>query len=128
MRNVPFPIEVIICGQYIWIAIPVKKAARSGLMPLSVTLDYTDAMVLPGSTSIGQIDSPSEVVAAGSLKPMPALDSASRNEVSVVGSACAGAAIVTAVATPTKVTVRLRFALFTGATLVYSGHIDYTVV
>ena len=60
----PFPIEVIICGQYIWIAIPVKKAARSGLRPLSVTLEYTDAMFLPGSTSIGQIDSPSEVVAA----------------------------------------------------------------
>ena len=59
---------------------------------------------------------------------MPALVSAERNESSVVGSACAGAATITAVATPIKVTVRLRFALFTGTTLVYSGHIDNTVV
>jgi hypothetical protein len=56
------------------------------------------------------------------------LVSAERNELSVVGSACTGAATITAVATPTKVTVRLRFALFTGTTLVYSGHIDNTVI
>jgi hypothetical protein len=45
----------------------------------------------------------------------------------LAGSADAGDASVTAVATPTKVTVRLRFALFTGTTLVYSGLIDNTV-
>jgi hypothetical protein len=58
---------------------------------------------------------------------MPALVSALRKELSVIGSACAGAATVTAVATPTRVTVRYRFDLFTVATLVYSGHIDNTV-
>jgi hypothetical protein len=58
---------------------------------------------------------------------MPALLNAERNELSVIGSACAGAATVTAVAIPTNVTVRFRFALFTGTTLVNSGHIDNTV-
>src|ERR1700738_291496 len=58
---------------------------------------------------------------------MPALVSAPRKLLSVRGSACAGAATVTSVATPTKVTVRFRFALFTGTTLVHSSHIDNTV-
>jgi hypothetical protein len=58
---------------------------------------------------------------------MPALVSAERNELSVRGSACAGAASVIAVATPTKITVVFRFVVFTGVTLVYSGHIDNTV-
>jgi hypothetical protein len=38
-RNVPLPIEVIIDGQYIEIAMPVKNAAMSGLMPLLETVE-----------------------------------------------------------------------------------------
>ena len=116
----------MICGQYIDIAIPVKNDAIWGEMPWLPMLEATEANDCPGCTNIGQTDCPSEAVAFGSMKPMPALFSAERKE-SLVGSACAGAATVTAVATPTNVTVRLRFALFTVATLVYSGHIDNTV-
>ena len=38
-RKVPFPIEDIICGQYIEIAMPVKNAAISGGMPLFETVE-----------------------------------------------------------------------------------------
>jgi hypothetical protein len=59
---------------------------------------------------------------------MPALVSALRKELSVMGSAYAGAASVTAVAAPTKVAVSVRFALITGETLIHNGHIGNTVV
>jgi hypothetical protein len=59
---------------------------------------------------------------------MPALLSALRKELSVVGSADAGAASVTAVATPTKVAVIVDFALITEETLVHNGHIDNTAL
>ena len=52
-RKVPLPIEDIIDGQYIEMAMPVKNAAMSGEMPLFPTLDATPANDLPGSTSIG---------------------------------------------------------------------------
>ncbi len=58
---------------------------------------------------------------------MPALLSALRKVLSGFGSAEAGAARVTAVATPTKVAVRVRFAFITDATLDYNSHIDNTL-
>src|SRR5690349_10516388 len=58
---------------------------------------------------------------------MPASVSALRKLLLVTGSADAGAARLSAVATPTKVTVEYRFALFTETTLVDSSHIDNTV-
>ena len=67
--NVPLPIPDIIDGQYIDMAIPVKKAAMFGEMPLGAapTLEATEANDLPGSTSMGQIDWASATVLAGSL-------------------------------------------------------------
>jgi hypothetical protein len=38
-KNVPLPIEDIIDGQYIEIAMPVKNAAIWGLMPLLDTVE-----------------------------------------------------------------------------------------
>ena len=38
-RNVPLPIDPIIDGQYIDIAMPVKNEAMSGLMPLLATVE-----------------------------------------------------------------------------------------
>src|SRR5690242_15647462 len=58
---------------------------------------------------------------------MPASVSALRKLLLVTGSADAGAARLSAVATPTKVTVEYRFALFTETTLVDTSHIDNTV-
>ena len=49
LRNVPLPIDPIICGQYIDIAMPVKKAAMSGLMPLLETLE---SHLTPGSCPV----------------------------------------------------------------------------
>ena len=51
--NVPFPIPDTIDGQYIDMAMPVKKAAMSGEMPLGAapTLEATEAKDLPGSLS-----------------------------------------------------------------------------
>ena len=39
LRNVPLPIEDIIDGQYIDIAMPVKNDAIAGLMPLLETVE-----------------------------------------------------------------------------------------
>ena len=58
---------------------------------------------------------------------MPALVNAERNELSVMGSADAGAASVIAVAAPTRVTVKVRFALITEETLNDNSHIGNTV-
>ncbi len=41
LRKVPLPIEPIICGQYIDIAMPVKNDATPGEMPLSATVVAT---------------------------------------------------------------------------------------
>ncbi len=68
LRNVPLPIEPIICGQYIEIAMPVKKDAIPGLMPLSATVGRDLARTfLPGSTSIGHTRSPSCAVRSALL-------------------------------------------------------------
>lgn len=87
------PSEDTACGQYIEIAMPVKKAATSGGIPLSATCEYTLAKDLPGSTSIGHTDLPSATVSTGLLNPTPAPVSADR-KASSIGSACAGAATV----------------------------------
>ena len=124
---VPLPIWVIIDGQYIDMAIPVKNAAMSGLMPLLETVEYTEARFLPGSTSIGQIDCPSFSVLAASPYPMPASFNALRNVVST-GWADAGAARQNASAGPARVMAIVRFVLITGETLIDNSHIDNTLV
>ena len=48
LRKVPLPIDPIICGQYIEIAMPVKNDAMPGEMPLSATVVATEANVLAG--------------------------------------------------------------------------------
>ena len=109
---------------------PVKNAAMSGEMPLLPTLEATEANDLPGPTSTARY----RLAQCGGGIRVVVADSGGRRqrgEEGVVGlgsALCGGAATVTAAATPTSArTAHLRFALFTVATLVYSGHIDNTV-